>query len=117
MTPETEPVDPVERLLEECLDVPDDRRQNALNRLCARHPQHAEELRDRYRQLLDAGLLESPRSMPGPSLNPGPSFGEIFGGFHLARALTRGGGGGRLPRRPNHDDRSRGAEGDPAGSA
>ena len=76
--------DPVERLLSEVVDLPADEQDDALSALCARHPDLAARLRERfarYRRLLRV-LPEEP-----------PQAGRRFGEFELMRELGRGGMG------------------------
>ncbi|MBL8899801.1 MAG: protein kinase [Planctomycetes bacterium] len=77
--------DPVEDLLEQCLDRPAGEWTKALDSLCEAHPSHASALRKRYEALRSAGLLQE--------LSPQGDFPSELGPFRLKQRLGGGGMG------------------------
>lgn len=85
MLPPDDTVDPVNQLLERCLQAPREEQDRLLAECCAAEPELAGPLRARYEALAAAGLLE-PAAAPA-------ALPRRFGEFVLLRELGRGGMG------------------------
>ena len=77
--------DPVDRLVEECLDSLEDSGRDILGELCRKHPEHAESLRKRLERLRRIGLVSGTVATDPPA--------DRLGEFKIIRILGRGGMG------------------------
>jgi eukaryotic-like serine/threonine-protein kinase len=82
------PQDPVERLLDECLALPNDQWPAAIDAARAAHPDLAVELHRRYQLLAQVGLTSVAVAPASDASAP-----RAFGGFDLLNELGRGGMG------------------------
>jgi len=86
-SPSSDPLDPQDQLLFDCLQLPEDAQADALEELCRDHSDHATSLRKRYSMLRKIGILESPPTNV-------PEAGELPRDLGEFRLLKRLGGGG-----------------------